>query len=312
MLARWLPVEKPAGYTSHDVVAVARKRLGLRKIGHTGTLDPDATGVLILGLGKATRLIQYLPGGKAYRARIRLGITTDTWDLSGRVLHESSVPALSLDQLREALAAFEGPQQQLPPMVSAVSYQGERLYKLARQGIEVPERPLRQVEIESLTLCDWQSPELLVDISCSAGTYIRSLAHDLGQRLGCGAALASLVRTRANGVLLSACCPLEALQPMTTVPEPGLPAEALLQHIPVLPLTADAARQLVYGQNPVWPGPDSPLLRLHTPAGLFLGLGRVVAGQLRSALIMDPAVLEPDSAAVAAGPAVPADPASDR
>lgn len=292
MLARWLPVNKPAGYTSHDVVAVARKRLGLRKIGHSGTLDPDATGVLVLALGKATRLIQYLPGGKAYRASIRLGLTTDTWDLSGQVLKTSPVPDLTTEQIRASLRAFEGPQQQLPPMVSAVSYQGQRLYKLARQGIDVPERPLRQVEIEQLQLQAWQSPELVLDVSCSAGTYIRSLAHDLGQRLGCGAALASLVRTRANGVSLDACLSLDSLQPLATMPEPGLPAEALLQHIPVLPLTAAAAQQLVYGQSPTWEAADSPLLRLHTPAGQFLGLGQIEQGQLRSRLIMDPAVLD--------------------
>ncbi|MBF2053034.1 MAG: tRNA pseudouridine(55) synthase TruB [Candidatus Sericytochromatia bacterium] len=292
MLARWLPIDKPAGYTSHDVVAVARKRLGLRKIGHTGTLDPDATGVLVLALGKATRLIQYLPGGKAYRAHIRLGLTTDTWDLSGQVLNTSPVPALTADQIREALVVFEGPQQQLPPMVSAVSYQGQRLYKLARQGIDVPERPLRQVEIEHIQLQTWQTPDLVLDVSCSAGTYIRSLAHDLGQRLGCGAALASLVRTRANGVPLEICLSLDSLEPLSAVPEPGLLAEALLAHIPVLSLTAEVAQQLVYGQSPLWEAADSELLRLHTPAGQFLGLGQIVQGQLRSRLIMDPALLE--------------------
>lgn len=288
MTARWLPLDKPAGFTSHDCVAVARRRLGLRRIGHTGTLDPDATGVLVLALDKATRLIQYLPGGKAYRAVIRLGIETDSYDAAGRIVQENPVPALSLTDLHTALAAFEGDQLQIPPMVSAISHQGKRLYELARQGIEV-ERPARAVHFDAIRLLNWQSPLLEIDVSCSAGTYIRSLAHDLGQQLGCGASLASLRRTRAHRFELQDCLQPEQLLPLAEQPAQGLPADWPLQHLPALQLPdADALQRLRQGQ---WldfgaEAGQLPLVRLYTPEGEFAAMGESRAGLIKPCLLL--------------------------
>ncbi len=244
--ARWLPVHKPAAHTSHDVVAIARKRLNFRKIGHTGTLDPDVTGVVVLALGKATKLIQYLPGTKSYHAWIRLGLTTDTLDSSGQILSEAPVPDLSVTDIETALQSFQGIISQQPPMVSAVSYQGKRLHQLARQGIDIPNRPSREVEIIQLELCQWQSPVLEIKVTCSSGTYIRTLAHDLGQNLGCGAVLDRMERTMANGCLLSQCVDLKTLEPLMIQPEPGLPADALLQHLPEVHLDSEEALLHLY------------------------------------------------------------------
>ena len=248
-LARWLPIDKPTGYTSHDVVACARKQLGFKKIGHTGTLDPAVTGVLVLALGKATRLIQYLQGDKSYRAQIQLGLNTDSYDLSGKVLQERPVPELNLDHLNTALERFRGPIKQQPPMVSAVSYQGKRLYELARQGIEIPERPWRDVDFYRLQILNWAPPFLELDIDCSSGSYIRSLAYDLGELLGCGGTLAQLRRTAANGVPATQLTGLEDMVALSENPEPGLPADALLQHLPDLQLDKTQAWRVCNGQR---------------------------------------------------------------
>lgn len=271
----WLPIEKPVAFTSHDVVAKSRRILGIRKIGHSGTLDPDVTGVLLLAVGKATRLIQYLSGEKVYRGTFRLGSSTDSQDASGQVLEEHPVPELSAADLQKVLADFLGEQSQLPPMVSAVSYQGKRLYQLARQGIDVPERPARQITIHRLELLHWASPDLEIEVHCSAGTYIRTLAHDLGQKLGCGAHLLKLCRIAANGVTLSQTIPLLEL-----IPEPErlplLPMDAPLAHLPALVLTAAEGRRFQMGQQfiPAASAPFSQPLRIYAE-GQFLGMGQL-------------------------------------
>ena len=288
--ARWLPLDKAADFTSHDLVALARKRLGLRRIGHTGTLDPDATGVLVLAMGKATRLIQYLPGGKSYRAVIRLGLETDSYDASGQVLAEAPVPELTLAELEALLEDFSGPQQQIPPMVSAISIQGQRLYQLARQGIEV-ERPPRAVHFYRLDVLKWESPYLEIDIDCSAGTYIRSLAHDLGARLGCGGSLAQLRRTRAHGFGLGQTLRLEALQALSEAPEPGLAADWPLQALPALTLPDQAAVLRLRQGQPVADTdlPEDELLRIYSPEGEFAALGQSRAGAVwPKLLLLDP------------------------
>lgn len=274
--ARWLPVNKPAGMTSHDVVAIARKRLQFKKIGHSGTLDPDATGVLLLALGKATRLMQYLPGGKVYRAGIQLGVVTSSYDLSGQTLQTSEVPALSSSDIENILTAFRGKQQQQPPMVSAVSWQGKRLYELARQGIDVPERPSREVEFYEIRLVSWQTPLLEIEVACSAGTYIRSLAHDLGQKIGCGAALASLIRTEANGIRLTDCVELESLKPLSDQPLPGLPPTTPLGHLPAIKIPETAMADLAQGRRlkALEPAGEGQIYQLLSPEGELLALAR--------------------------------------
>ncbi len=205
-----LCIDKPEDYTSFDVVARMRGICRTKKIGHAGTLDPMATGVLPLFLGRATKACAILPDqNKRYRASFRLGITTDTQDITGKVLKERPVTA-SAQEVREALQGFVGDILQLPPMYSAVQVGGQRLYDLARQGIEVEREP-REVSILSIDLLE-ESPETgeyTIDVLCAKGTYIRTLCHDLGEKLGCGAALTKLRRTMAAGFTEADCITLE-------------------------------------------------------------------------------------------------------
>ena len=193
-----LNIDKPWGKTSFSVVARVKRLTGERRVGHAGTLDPTATGVLPVCLGQGTRIIEFLlDATKAYRAQIELGVATDTHDTSGKITSRGDTSVIDRSQLESALAAFRGLIQQVPPMYSAVKYRGKRLYELAREGIEV-ERKSRPTRIHKLELVDWQPPVVTVDVVCDKGTYIRSLAHDLGQLLGCGGHLKSLVRTRCG------------------------------------------------------------------------------------------------------------------
>lgn len=197
----FLNFHKPLDCTSHDCVAQIRRLLHTKKVGHGGTLDPAASGVLPLAIGQATRLLPYLPEDKAYRGRIRFGIKTTTDDLQGAVLESHSAEHLKLRDVEVLLPEFLGKITQIPPRYSAIQVQGKRLYDLARSG-ENFEVPSRQVEIFNLKILDWQTepyPELELEIECGAGTYIRSLARDWGDRLGVGGTLARLVRTRSSG-----------------------------------------------------------------------------------------------------------------
>lgn len=188
-------VNKPHGVTSHDVVARTRRTLGLKKVGHAGTLDPMATGVLILCLGGATRLSEYvMDTTKRYRATVRLGVETDTYDAEGQVVAERDASGITRKDVQRLLPTFVGEIEQVPPMYSAIKQRGRKLYELARAG-EVVEREARQITIHALELVDWSPPQVTLDVTCSAGTYIRSLAHDLGSALGIGASLAGLERT---------------------------------------------------------------------------------------------------------------------
>lgn len=194
----FLVVDKPVGWTSHDVVDAARRWFGVRRIGHLGTLDPRATGVLPLAVREATRLAPYLEDvEKHYSGGIALGVSTDTYDAEGRELYRYAGPLPGEAEVRAALATFVGEIEQLPPMYSAVKKDGVPLYKLARRGEEV-ERRVRRVTVHRLELRDYRPPRVGIDVVCSAGTYLRTLAQDLGERLGCGAHLSDLRRTK-NG-----------------------------------------------------------------------------------------------------------------
>ena len=195
-------VNKPKGFTSHDVVAKLRKILKIKQIGHTGTLDPMAVGVLPVCIGKATKIIQYLESSKAYRAFIKLGIKTDTYDMEGQILEKNPVN-LNIDEIKNYLEDFKGEITQTPPIYSAVHYKGKRLYEYARENIEIIDIPTRKVTINSIELIESldensENPVLVVDIDCQEGTYIRSIAYDLGEKLGCGACLSGLTRTKAG------------------------------------------------------------------------------------------------------------------
>ncbi len=191
-----LNINKPRGETSFSVVAMVKRLSGERRVGHAGTLDPQATGVLPVCLGEGTRVIEFLlEATKAYRAQIELGVATDTYDASGKITQKGDASGISQEQLKSVLASFCGLIQQTPPMYSAVKYHGKRLYELARAGIKV-ERKSRLTRIYHLELIDWQPPVVTIEVVCGKGTYIRSLAHDLGQALDCGANLKSLIRLR--------------------------------------------------------------------------------------------------------------------
>jgi len=193
-----LLIDKPSGITSHDVVDQIRKAAGIRRIGHTGTLDPSATGLLILCLGPATRLSEYLTGlDKVYEGDMRFGVVTDSYDMDGAVLENNPVPELTSAQIQSAFNEYVGDIMQEPPMVSAVKVGGERLYKKARKG-EIVERPARPVHVEEFVLHSYEPPLARFHAACTSGTYVRALCHDVGRKLGCGATLNSLRRTHVG------------------------------------------------------------------------------------------------------------------
>jgi tRNA pseudouridine55 synthase len=242
-----LIVDKPAGITSHDAVSRVRRLTNVRRVGHAGTLDPMATGVLILLIGAATRLSRFaMAGHKCYRGTVRLGETTDSYDADGEILERRSVD-VALPAIEHALEGFRGAILQTPPMVSAIKIQGEKLYKLARRGKEIDREP-RPVAIDTIDIVSWQSPDLTLEVRCSPGTYIRSLAHDLGQALGCGAHLRCLQRTASGAFTLEMCHTLEALERPGYLEAALLPPQAALGAMPITRLTPEQEQAVRYGQ----------------------------------------------------------------
>lgn len=205
-----LVVDKPTGMTSHDVVQIIRKGSNIRRAGHTGTLDPRASGVLVVLIGPAVRLSEYVSASdKRYQAVIMLGTTTDTYDGDGRTTSSSPVN-ITEEQFNEELQKFVGQIEQVPPPYSAVKVQGRKAYEMARRGEEVELAP-RIINVYSLELLEWAPPEVVIDVNCSSGTYVRSLVHDLGSRLGCGATLTGLRRTKSGRFTLRDAVPLRKL-----------------------------------------------------------------------------------------------------
>lgn len=275
-------LDKPEGITSFTAVNKTRRILGVKKAGHTGTLDPMATGVLPIMLDGATRFSQYLPvHDKAYRARILLGTVTDTLDTTGEVLetHEVNV---TQKELNEAVMSFVGNIKQLPPMYSAVSKDGVRLYKLARQGIEI-EREARDVTIHSIEFAgDLEGNEFEIDVSCSAGTYIRSLAADIGSRLGCGAVISALRRTVANGIPIDRTVTLEQLEKAVedgTIDSLIAPCDDMLSAYPVVKVSEKQAAYFANGGildiNRVRDKDTVGICRVHSPENKLMGLGKI-------------------------------------
>lgn len=279
-------VDKQEHMTSFSAVARARRIAGEKKAGHAGTLDPMATGVLPVLFGGATRFMEFLPvHDKGYRARIRLGVTTDTLDTTGTVLTRSEVRATK-EQAEHALGAFRGDILQVPPMYSALSQNGVRLYELARRGEEV-ERPPRPVTIYRLELVDFdeQAQELEIDVLCSKGTYIRTLADDLGRALGCGAAMSALRRTDAAGFSLEDCVTLDDLSALAqrgALSQCVIPLERALGAYPDLCVTQAQAVRFANGGaldagRLRFTQQQCGLHRVFSPDGQFLGLGELPA-----------------------------------
>jgi tRNA pseudouridine55 synthase len=275
-------VDKPAGMTSHDVVDRVRKIFNEKRVGHAGTLDPDATGVLVVGLGRATRLLSYAQGApKTYRAVGVLGITTTTLDASGDVLDRRPVD-VGRETVETVVASFVGEIEQLPPMVSAVKVGGERLYRKARRGESV-ERQARPVTIYELKVTSFDPPDVTLMIRCSAGTYVRALVADIGERLGCGAHLAFLRRTQAGGFDERDGVTLDALGP-----EHLLPIATAVQVLARIDLDDDQAKFVRDGRSLPLTRPDAPedqtvalfhdgsLLAVYRRAGNSLVADRVI------------------------------------
>ena len=209
-------IDKPAGPTSHDVVDAIRRKFGIKKVGHCGTLDPNATGLLIIVLGRGTKLSEKLMGDdKVYEGAIEFGVATDSYDADGQILETKPVPPLTLEQLNDAAAGFVGDQMQTPPMVSAIKKDGVPLYKLARKGIEVVREP-RLIHIYHFSFTDYRESLGRFRIACTKGTYVRSLAHELGQKIGCGAHLATLRRTASGKFDAAGSLPLAEVLKLTS------------------------------------------------------------------------------------------------
>jgi tRNA pseudouridine55 synthase len=275
-----LVVDKGRGATSFDVVALARRRLGVRRIGHAGTLDPDATGVLPILIGEATKLTPYLVDqDKEYLATIRLGVTTDTHDVSGRVLAEKPVPEISAAGLEAVCRPFVGRIKQVPPMYSAIHHEGRRLYELARQGIEV-ERVPREVVVRSIDVEAIAGARATVRVVCGKGTYVRALAADIGNALGCGGAVENLVRCRVGAFRLDEAVSWSEL----TTGRSDLwsrvhPAETALAGWTAVRLDGHGAAAFANGQpaGVVPAAAGDGFVRVHDLSGALLGVGELMA-----------------------------------
>ena len=274
----FLNLHKPLDWTSHDCIAKVRKLLKMKRVGHAGTLDPKATGVLPIALGKATRLLQYLPGEKAYQATIRLGIQTTTDDLEGEIITSTPCPGLDLEHIKTSLSQFIGKIQQIPPSYSAIQVDGNRLYDLARKG-EIVEVPVRTVEVSLLQVLDWRDgdfPELDLAISCGTGTYIRAIARDLGTILNTGGTLSALIRTQSSSFQLQTSLNFTdlATQIENSTFQP-ISADTPLQHLKAVILAPESAKKWCQGQKiPLNLAIDN-FVRVYETETNFLGVGKL-------------------------------------
>ncbi len=290
MISGIIVINKSAGVTSHHEVQCLRTLLPGVKAGHTGTLDPMATGVLPVCLGKATRLVEYIiEQPKCYRAALTFGVVTDTGDADGQVVAENPVPSLEWDKLGKIIYSFTGIQQQLPPMYSAVKYLGKPLYRWAREGSTVP-RKSRLVEIYNINVVTFsrvRAPQLVLDISCSRGTFIRTLAFDLGQAIGCGAHLSALQRLSVGAYTVNEAMTTDDFARLVKVNCYGqkiLPIDSAVAHLPRVDLDEKQTEHLRQGRevlinNPGCPGNNVPVtaIRIYDQAGQFRALARATA-----------------------------------
>lgn len=273
-----LVIRKEKGYTSHDVVAKLRGILHMKKIGHTGTLDPAAEGVLPVALGRGTRLVELLTEKeKTYEAVLRLGVSTDTQDMTGTILSEKPV-TVTEEEVRETVASFVGEQMQVPPMYSALKVGGKKLYELAREGKTIERKP-RPVVFYEIRIMDISLPLVRISVTCSKGTYIRTLCNDIGEKLGCGGAMEELLRTRSGNFTLEESLMLSQVEEAVsdgTIMEKIVPVEEVLSMYPALTATAEGDR-LLHNGNPlpetmVQGGNREEKVRMYKSSGDFTGI----------------------------------------
>jgi len=269
-----LLIDKPTDWTSHDVVAKLRGILRERRIGHAGTLDPMATGLLTIFVGRATRGAQFAEAeAKTYIARLQPGIVTDTQDITGRVLEQSNV-SVSRGELEAILPQFQGEIEQVPPMYSAIQIDGQRLYKLARQGVEV-ERKARPVTIHDIRVLGEAEGSFDLEITCSKGTYIRTLCHDMGQALGSGGTMAALRRTRVGAFSLDEACTLDDLKAAEDPTQFLRPVDTLFAEYPSLTVNERQEQKIRNGQQILRPAGEPGRCRVYSEGGEFLALGEI-------------------------------------
>lgn len=292
-----LLLDKPLGLSSNDALQKAKWLLRAEKAGHTGTLDPLATGLLPLCFGAGTKFSQVsLDADKAYEATLFLGLTTTTGDAEGEVLdrQEAAARAVTREQIEAACAQFTGEIDQVPPMYSALKHEGRPLYEYARAGIHI-ERPSRRVTIHSIDILGWQAEQLTLAVRCSKGTYIRTLAEDLGRVLGCGASLSALRRTGSGPLNVEQAISLDALAALTEVEREALlrPPDALLADWPELRLSSDEASRFLTGLRRRVAAPDAPQVRVYGPEPqAFLGSAHIQAGDLIADRLLSPAEVQ--------------------
>lgn len=278
-----LLIDKPRDWTSHDVVGKLRGILREKRIGHSGTLDPMATGLLVVFVGRATRAVEFAEADeKEYLAGLRLGIETDTQDITGNVRNTCD-RVVSRAELEAVLPRFRGPISQVPPMYSAIKVNGQKLYDIARKGGEVERRP-RQVTISKLEVTGETSGDFQLDVVCSKGTYIRTLCHDIGQALGVGGAMSALRRTRAGGFSLKNALTLEQVQQAAdagTAEQLLLPVDSLFYEYDAVELSEKAVDRVKHGGAFSWDVPGGTY-RLYSGDGEFLALGKVEQGQCKT------------------------------
>ncbi len=275
-----LIINKTSGMTSHDVVAVIRKILKTKKVGHTGTLDPDATGVLVACVGKATKLSRFfMATRKEYIAEMVLGVRTDSQDSSGSILSEITEFTVTLEQVQDALKKLTGEISQIPPMVSAVRHKGKKLYELARKGKEVEREP-RKVTVYSLELLEFAFPRIMFKVECSKGTYIRTLCSDIGDLLGCGAHQASLMRTRTGPFAIENAVTLEELKLLAEPAEKIIPSAKALSFLPEVKVKKwfrkFVSKNAVLTEADIIEKPElseDEAVRIVDPDGLLLAIG---------------------------------------
>ncbi len=273
-------VNKEKGYTSHDVVNVVRRIFHQKKVGHTGTLDPDATGVLPVCLGKATKTCDMLTfSDKCYKARVRLGITTDTQDISGEVLCEKDV-SVSEKELLDAVECFKGKISQIPPMYSALKVNGQKLCDLARKGIEVERKP-REITVYSIEMSDFDGICFSLDVHCSKGTYIRTICHDIGEKLGCGAVMTELERTKSSVFDIDMAHTLDELKALAeenNLENALVPVDYVFSHYPKIIVNETVKKRLCNGAFCTVTNPPATY-RVYGGDGEFLCVAEVKAGE---------------------------------